>query len=332
VNATRVATGSRRAYAILVFIFVSSTLCQRPSLAISVPSHIPVRSVLKCHHSASSWTSTLFGLPGYFIALHLSVRGHNWGAIRDVVSCPNERPAAPGGRSRMAGRRPLSPRKVGFPPRFFSSIQHGVAKATSRGRCSRTSFVSVGWDDHHDAPWDRDAETLSPQPAVFFKPCGDGADAVSAALSRRRRRCTGGTPDRTDAMRALGPPNGASSWPAACASHARQVKSRADMARVMAAAAEAKATAELMCPLTIRAAADKVIEAEQKAMAAIRVADEELESALGAAEAAAAEAKAAEEAAAQDAAAGVATEATASVAADAGMPVVVYLSPLSEWE
>jgi len=104
------------------------------------------------------------------------------------------------------------------------------------------------------------------------------------------------------------------------------------MARVMAAAAEAKATAVRMCPLTICAAADKVIEAEQKAMAAVRAADEELESALGAAEAAAAEAKAAEEAAAQDAAAGVAAEAAAFVASDAGMPVVVYLSPLSQWE
>jgi len=245
----RVATGSRRAYAIPVFLFVLSTLCQRPSFSASVLSPIPVRSVMKCRHSASSWTSSLFDLPGRFIALHLSVRAHNWGAIRDVVSCPHERPAAPGGSSRMAGRRRLSPRRMRFPPRFFSRIQHGVAEATSRGRCSRTSFVPMGWDDHHDAAWDREAETISPHPAVFFKPSGDGEDAVSAALSLRRRRFTGETPDQTDAMGSLGPPNGASSWPAACASRARQVKSRADMARVIAAAGEAKATVVLMCPV-----------------------------------------------------------------------------------
>jgi len=224
----RVATGSRRAYAIPVFLFVFSTLCQRPSFSASVLPPIPVRSVMKCRHSASSWTTSLFDLPGRFIALHLSVRAHNWGAIRDVVSCPHERPherpAAPGGSSRMAGRRRLSPRRMRFPPRFFSSIQHGVAEATSRGRCSRTSFVPMGWDDHHDAAWEREAATMSPHPAFFFKPSGDGEDAVSAALSLRRRRCTGGTPDQTDAMGALGPPNRASSWPAACASRARQVK------------------------------------------------------------------------------------------------------------
>ena len=79
----------------------------------------------------------------------------------------------------------------------------------------------------------------------------------------------------------------------------------------------------LSLTVTTRAAADNVIEAEQKAMAAVRAAYEELESALGAAEAAAAEAKAAQEAAAQDAEAGVAAGVVASVAAAAGMPVVV---------
>ena len=170
------------------------------------------------------------------------------------------------------------------------------------------------------------------RPVVLVKPSADGCDAVVAAIRRMRRKKSGGTPCSAEAVGHLPAFRRQSlSWTATTAMRASQAISRADMTRVVIASAEGKAKAALHDSNVDPKHAERVFSAADDALAASWAAEADANNAVAAA-AAAREAADAAAAVASRNAAEEKQKTTAGQAASSSTPVVVYLSPLSEWE
>jgi len=254
----------------------------------------------------------------------------------------------PDGDCRMGGLPPRFPRELRqrrtlLPPRFSPVIVGRVSRGAIRRRGrSRERPAALRTRAHgSDTTWEPAALDVLHRHAVPVGRVRDGSSAVLAALQLHRRRKAGGTPSRTDHTGGLRAPlrgsetTAVASWAATLSSKARQALSRADLFRFLGVTAEdAHATAvATTCGHVSSRRVEAAVAADKDAFAACQAADAHAATVLAAA--AEAEAAAIAAAAAQEsetaAAAGPAAEVDAA-AEPASTGLIIYLSPLSDFD
>jgi len=253
----------------------------------------------------------------------------------------------PDGDCRMGGLPPRIPgelrqRRKLLPPRFslvtVGRVSRGAGR--SRGRSGRPAALRTGAHGS-DTTWEPAALDVLHRHAVPVRTIRDGSSAVLAALQLHRRRKAGGTPSRTDHTGGLRAPlresetTAVASCAATLSSKARQALSRADLLRFLGVTAEdALATAVATTGGNVSSQrVEAAVAADNDAFAACQAADAHAATVLAAA--AAAEAAAIAEAAAQESETAAAAPAAAEVEAAAesnSTVLIIYSSPLSDFE